>query len=99
MTAQRAAELLPIIKAFSEGATIQYLHPERVQWVDVVNNEPSWTPKDTYRIKPEPKEFWIVHYRHKQYFSFCNKEDAQKLADSENACGRGCELIHVREVE
>lgn len=53
MNRNQAKELLPIIKAFSEGKTIQYKSLEGI-WEDrdkvSFNCEP-----ECYRIKPEPK--------------------------------------------
>lgn len=54
MTREEAKELLPIIKAFAEGKTLQYYSEENgwIDWINFVNfNEPS----SKYRIKPEPK--------------------------------------------
>ena len=62
MNRERCKELLPIFKAFAEGKTIQWNHKqaEITIWNDCV--DPS-IPFDIdyleYRIKPEPREFWI----------------------------------------
>ena len=52
MTRENAKELLPIIKAYSEGKKIQFFDDEK--WVDreilSFDSEPH-----RYRIKPEPK--------------------------------------------
>lgn len=53
MTPQRAKELLPIITAFAEGKTIQYLNTSNEWEADEDLNFGS-TPF-RYRIKPEPK--------------------------------------------
>lgn len=57
MKRQQAKELLPIIKAFAEGKTIQYYTNLTPHWVDIdpdgavnFSDYPS-----NYRIKPEPK--------------------------------------------
>jgi len=52
MTLQRAAELLPIIKAFSDGKKIQ-IQTASNHWLDIHN--PEFTDHATYRIAPEPK--------------------------------------------
>ena len=56
MNRQQAKELLPIIKAYAEGKTIQYYY-EDANWIDIspdkavdFSNNPS-----KYRIKPDPK--------------------------------------------
>ena len=53
MTREQAKELLPFIKAFSEGKIIQYLNLEK-EWVD--REYPSFDDEPShYRIKPESK--------------------------------------------
>lgn len=52
MTREEAKVLAPIIKAYAEGKTVQYL--ERDKWFDITG--PCFNlPVNTYRIKPEPK--------------------------------------------
>lgn len=92
MTPQRAAELLPIITAFSQGKTIQFLAnasvPNSSYWENVLT--PSWQNDIEYRLKPEPREVFIVEKGglltlecHSQ-FSHC--------------CRQGERLVHFREV-
>lgn len=51
MTVERARELLPIIKAYSEGYIIQYKSDNNDTWVDIEN--PIFNDsKGKYRIKP-----------------------------------------------
>ena len=52
MTREEVKELLPVIKAFAEGKTIQI--KGRDKWVDLCETDFSCSPDD-YRIKPEPK--------------------------------------------
>ena len=52
MKRKNAKELLPIIKAFSEGKQIQYFNGDK--WIDL--ESPSFNEEPClYRIKPEPK--------------------------------------------
>ena len=53
MNRKEAAELFPIIKAFSEGKIIQTSIKGR-SWEDLSENIVFYT-NDKYRIKPEPK--------------------------------------------
>ena len=53
MNRKEAAELFPIIKAFSEGKVIQTSIKGR-PWEDLSENIAFYT-NDKYRIKPEPK--------------------------------------------
>ena len=72
MTREQAKELLPIIQAFAEGKTIQYL--DKIDgWRDY--NDPSFCGNLKYRIKPEPKhrpfndqeECWNEMHKHPDF--------------------------------
>ena len=56
MTREEAKELLPIIRAFAEGKTIQFKNTFE-EWVDIQSNWEVCFDKDItkFRIKPEPK--------------------------------------------
>ncbi|MFM7896671.1 MAG: hypothetical protein ACKO8L_12260 [Flavobacterium sp.] len=43
-----------LIKAWADGAEIQYQH--RGEWYDVHGNSPTWESHTNYRIKPEPSD-------------------------------------------
>ena len=51
MTREEAKELLPIMQAYAEGKTIQFLNGGK--WYDVYETDFHQSP-DIYRIKPEP---------------------------------------------
>ena len=60
MNREKAKVLLPIIQAFSEGKTIQWLKPDSDEWIDVVGGdnvdlEDLAESNVADRIKPEPK--------------------------------------------
>ncbi len=59
MTPERAKELLPIIQAYAEGRTIQYMKHEK--WDDLAPHV-SFNSTGKYRIKPEKKIGWINIY-------------------------------------
>jgi hypothetical protein len=92
MDRNKAKELLPLIKAFSEGKTIQIRNNQGTHWVDVSN--PDWTERAYwYRIKPVPREFWIVTTPSTIYYTF----------DDESSAGEWCnnvggKITHVIEV-
>lgn len=88
MTRELVKELLPIIKAFAEGKTIQFRTNNR-SWVDLVDNNLEINVLFEYRIKPEPKyrpfksqeECWQEMHKHpdfgwiiynKKYYSICD---------------------------
>ena len=64
MTREKAKELLPIIKAYAEGKTIQYLIKD--EWFDASAPNFNFSAND-YRIKPESK-----------YRPFKNQEECWK---------------------
>ena len=52
MTREEAKELMPIMQAFAEGRTIQFL--DGGKWHDLYESDFYKSP-ERYRIKPEPK--------------------------------------------
>lgn len=60
MTRETATQLLPIITAFAEGKTIQKNVDQR-GWIDLSFPLFDGSP-ESYRIKPEPREFWVNQY-------------------------------------
>lgn len=78
MNRKEAAELSPIIKAFSEGRSIQYRIKDNksAKWNDVDKNYHKFSPHSfMYRIKPEPKyrpfkdkkECWTEMQKHQPF--------------------------------
>lgn len=78
MNCKEAAELSPIIKAFSEGRPIQYRIKDNksAKWNDVDKNYHKFSPHSfMYRIKPEPKyrpfkdkkECWTEMQKHQPF--------------------------------
>ncbi|MBF9672495.1 hypothetical protein IAI19_11655, partial [Streptococcus pseudopneumoniae] len=61
MNKDNAAQYLPLVQAVADGKVIQH-NPHvmvNAEWIDLHN--PAFTePPENYRIKPEPREFWIV---------------------------------------
>ena len=76
MNRKEAAELLPIIQAFSEGKTIQSrcIKGDTSLWYD--DEDPSFDDDFQYRIKPEPK-----------FRPFNNKEECWKEMLQHNPLG------------
>ena len=107
MNRDKAKELLPIIQAFAEGKTIQFLYP--AGWrslegavydlsVDDMVNNPS-----KYRVKPEPLECYIVVDNGDMWLDVPerisihdNIEGAAALAEVHAA--PGYRIVHMREV-
>lgn len=88
MNRKEAAELLPIIKAFSEGKEIQkFIKNYTVgsdRWIDV--NSIDTSDKREYRIKPEPtyrpfkdaEECWQEMLKHQPFGWVKSKEDESR---------------------
>lgn len=83
MTREEAKELLPIIQAYAEGKTIQYLDID-FNWKDFDDDD--FSIGISYRIKPEPKyrpfksieECWDEMLKHKP-FGWVKDEDGQYI--------------------
>lgn len=81
MNRKEAAELLPIIKAFSEGKVIQ-IKQTSGEWIRFSNISFDGNPK-FYRIKPEPKyrpfanteECWTEMQKHQPFGWLNDKRD------------------------
>ena len=95
MDRNQANQLLPIIKAFSEGKTIQsrYVKGDTSLWYD--EEDPSFDDDFEYRIKPEPKyrpfkdaeECWNEMQKH-QPFGWVKDRNGSKFI-IENVDSRG----------
>ena len=92
MTRKQAKELLPVIQAFAEGKTIQI--KTHSGWGDMNLDYPNFNDdSNLYRIKPDPREFWIAVYK-----SSCVAYAYDAKADAKVNQGTADELIKVREV-
>lgn len=93
MTPEQAKTLLPIITAFSEGKTIQVrLHDG--PWHDILSADVRFdSPAESYRIKPEPREFWLNIYGGIDSYGYPTREDADACAARNRK-----ECIRVKEV-
>ena len=94
MNRQQAKELLPIIKAYAEGRTVQYYY-EGEGWVDVKPNEVadfSDNPSK-YRIKTGPK------YRPFKNQNECWEEmlKHQPFGWLKDILTGNCNIIHIKE--
>lgn len=86
MNRERAKELLPIIQAFAEGKDIQ-AKPPGFGWK--TPTDPAFFNGDEYRIKPEPREFFLM----KGSNIFYTREQLGPDPEDDKSV-----FIHVREV-
>lgn len=102
MTREEAAELSPVIQAFSEGRPIQYRlkDVESAKWNDIYENYHEFNPHSfQYRIKPEPKyhpfedieECWQEMQKHQPFRWVKDKKDVHHrvliTAVDDDTCG------------
>lgn len=103
MTRDEARELARIAQAYADGKTVQWWGPLSDKWLDYDGDEflAIGALDLEWRIKPEPREFWLVYYPD----GTCNglfyrtKSDATKALESMNRRGDTfAKLVHTREV-
>lgn len=85
---------LELIKAYADGATIQYYEPMTKNWI--VMNEPNFdSPSMKYRVKPEPREYVIVYSKLTGGpVSVLHGYEAKEYEDTP-----GYEYVKVREIQ
>lgn len=86
MTREQAKELLPVLQAYAEGKTVQ-MKNFGGDWMDcefcLTGNE--------WRVKPEPRDFWLVYCR--------GAWKPSEIWDYKpSGLSEGVRYIHVREV-
>jgi len=89
MDRKRAKELLPIIQAFADGKDVEFSNRDG-DWESFVVGEDSFNLSfdNKWRIKPEPREWWLNTRTAEAYVT---KECAEKFALGEK-------IVHLREV-
>lgn len=95
MTPTEAKALLinPVFQAFADGKQIQKLR--KGFWgdaKDVAAHEIATCPQE-YRVKPEPREWWINVYNRPTCYLYQSQEEADRDASFNRR-----ERLHVREV-
>lgn len=93
MTREQTKNLLPVLKAWASGDTVQVKATSGSdKFEDYLGNNPHWLGWE-WRVKPTPKEFTLV---------FCPSiQNKQKIYESPKTpdyhC-KDCEIIKVREI-
>lgn len=90
MNASNAKEYLPLVQALAEGRVLQLNY--NGDWKDISDMEPIY-PANFYRIKPEPREIWVIE-------SVDGSQNGHFISEFEaNAfCRKGYKVIRCREV-
>jgi len=85
-------EMIAVIQACKEGKVIQHRQKGWKSWTDTLT--PSWDfALREYRVKPEPREWWINVYPDDAKYVYCDVLAAQIGKGS-----RCVETVHIREV-
>ena len=87
MTREQAKELIPVMQAYADGKPLQLL--DGGKWRDI--DEPVFWPHIHYRVRPEPRDYWIAHY----------KDGTVRVYGSEFSVDHTdlVECVHVREIK
>jgi len=80
-----------LIRAFVDGATIQY--NKQGVWVDDSIPFSALFAEDEYRIKPKPREWWATVYENGKIELFTDMLSAMNYATSNPHT-----IVHLREV-
>jgi hypothetical protein len=85
-----------LVDAIENGKVIQR-RLTRTEWADIdgADKYGFCSTADMYRVKPEPREWWIVTFGAQGLYTFSSEVRAQAAVRSSV---RDCEIIHVREV-
>ena len=100
MTREEAKELLPIMQAYAEGRTIQFL--DGGKWLDLCESDFYESP-ERYRIKPEPKyrpfktneECWNEMQNHQPFGWLKSKKDGRLRCIGEVSWSDEFETVHI----
>lgn len=91
MSVKKPHKHAELIKAWADGATIQY----KTQHAGWMTCTPAWAESAEYRIKPEePKEYWAISPSHIIYGPYMKEIDARAVASQ-----RGGDWKIVKEVK
>lgn len=93
-------EKIGIMTAHLEGKPIECRHKLMKDWHGDANPAWDWANYE-YRVKPQPKELWVVSsegYPHENLSPFRDREYAMKFAHQLEVGGYAPTLSHYREV-
>lgn len=79
------------IIAWADGATIEYRTDAGMEWTETVGTI-TWCERFEYRVKREPREWWLVKKPGSLYHVMSDRPAYVWLTDEQ------VEVVHVREV-
>lgn len=74
-----------VIKAWADGADIEWRYDEGDTWKLLAPEHPYWQPHYEYRVKPKTQERWVNVYH--PCYGFASKEKAQETALAHHKTG------------
>ena len=100
MTREEVKKMLPIMQAYAEGRTIQFL--DGGKWLDLCESDFYESP-ERYRIKPEPKyrpfktneECWNEMMKHQPFGWLKSKKDGRLRCIGEVSWSDEFETVHI----
>jgi hypothetical protein len=100
MTRDEAREFAKVVQAYADGQDVQWREPDVDRpWCD--DFEPDFDTNFQWRIKSEPREWWVVVSCHGNCLKTCkNRADAEasmKYMTAHGSCGPYT-IARVREV-
>lgn len=80
-----AINLLPFIQAWVDGKIVQWRYTDSDEWFTLKDNGIFEIKADTeWRIKPNPRKFWVVTTKHAGNVAFTTLESATNVAEANN---------------
>ena len=100
MTREEVKKMLPIMQAYAEGRTIQFLDGSK--WLDLCESDFYESP-ERYRIKPEPKyrpfktkeECWNEMLKHQPFGWLKSKKNGSFCCIGEVSWSDEFETVHI----
>jgi len=93
MNKYNAKEFLPLVQALADGKTIQHYCKDNGLWYD---DTPCYfnLPPDSYRIKPEVREWYVLEDPTDGKIYHCSDE----IINSEVGVPKNVRIVRVREI-
>lgn len=93
-------EMIEILQAYKEGENIQAKYKGGSSFWGVIDNPPTWNFEEyDFRVKPEPREFYVNLYGGSDIHISLTEDDAEKGKTGMSGRVRtDVETIRVREV-
>ena len=93
MNRDNAKDYLPLVQALADGKDVQYKGESLKQWITLTGCDFN-QPAEDFRIKPEPREFWINNHELPSHHYWITDEQHQSGNWDKNLKN----FIKVREV-